>query len=1196
MYFMVLCRARSLTLGKPNKKLLLTMKLTAIIMLLACLTASAAGFSQKVTLSERNAPVEKIFKEIKKQTGYVFFYNYELLNKARTVTVQVKDASLQDALTLCFKDQPLDFIIENKTVIITEKANKPVINLPPPPIDVRGRVVDENGDAVVATIQVKGTNYAVSTNQNGEFELRNVDDNAVLVISGVSIKSFEVKVNGRRNLQTLNATLNIASIDDVTVTVNTGYQSLAKERSAGSFAKADMDVVANRSTSTNVLQSLDGLVPGLVVNNAPAKSQYLVRGLSNTGGASNLNGNGQYQGATTKPLYVVDGLVMDSVSYINPQDVKEITLLKDATAASIWGARAANGVIVITTKGGSFNSKLRVNYDGFVNFQGRPELDYVQMLNSQQFIQAGVDIFNSPGYLAQYPWSTVSSYLKSTSGVAPHELILYNKANGLITDAQAQNGLDSLAGINNRNQIKNLFYRNARLMNHNISLSGGSNKYSFYGSFSYTDNHSDEPGETNKTYKINLRQDLQLNKRIRFYLITDLSTVKQTAKRNFNYDYTFYPYQLFRDENGNNMSIPFLTGLIQDSIISYQNKSKINLDYNPLNEFNYGYTNTDILLARLNGGVTVNLFKGLRFEGTYGYIKGNNSRKELEKAKSWIVRRELAAFTQLNAQGQPVYLLPSEGARYTVFSSNQRNWTVRNQLVYDNKWNVHELTALFGQEAQEQFSNANSSRTRGFDEELLTPTPYNAQQLAGAIPNTVFPNYVSGYSTLPYDLFATSEDISRFMSYYANVAYTYNRKYAFNASWRNDQSTLFGKDKAAQNKPIWSAGVKWNISNETFMHAADWVNRLALRLTYGLTGNSPNAGVASSYDILSAVSNALVQGGKGIKIQTPGNPKLTWESTKTLNLGIDFSVLKSRINGTIDLYQKKTDHILGVIYPSSLTGWPAAIGNQGNITNKGVEVSLQTENIRTNHFNWYSSLVFAYNKNNLDKLSTAVVITTGAQQINAILQEGYPAFTVFAYKYAGLNNEGYPMAELSNKSTTTNLNDVKPEDVKYMGSYQPKWNGGFSNTFQYKNFRLSANMIYNMGHVMRRQHYLLYGGQLHRNVSVEFLNRWKQPGDEQFTDVPGYSNTATGRYLDFFIYGDKSVVDASFAKFRDITLFYDIPRSVVSKVKAEAVTFRVQVSNIMVWKANKYGIDPEFQDLVIPANQHSITVGAHVTF
>ncbi len=1117
---------------------------------------------------------------------------------AKKISIDAKNADLFGILNSVFDDQPLTYTVMGKVIIVKEKPVKKETLAVAIARDIRGRVVNEDGQGIEGvSVMVKGTNNATSTNSNGEFELPNVDEQATIIFSGVNIESREIKLSGRTNLGTITFKTKVTAMEKIEITVNTGYQTLSKERSAGSFSKPDMDIVANRTTSMNVLQSLDGLVPGMVVNNAPSKSQFLIRGLATTG-APALNGNGSYSGTSTQPLYVVDGLVIPDMSSINPQDVKDITVLKDATAASIWGARAANGVIVITTKRGAFNSKLRVNYDGFMNFQGKPELNYFPQLNSQQFVATGVELFNTPGYQAQYPWATVNTV--TGGGIAPHELILYNQLRGLITADQATHSLDSLANISNRGQIKDLFYRNAMLSNQTISLSGGSDKYSFYGSTSFTNNTSNQPGEKNETYKINLRQDIKANKFLRFYIITDLSNNNSASKRNLNVDYSFYPYQQFRDDNGKNMSIPFMTGQPNEILADMEARSRFSLKYNPLDEFNYGNTKNNSLLARINTGATVNILKNLRFEGNYGYIKGSSAGREFESLQSYTVRKEIVNFTVApNATTPPQYYLPTNGGRLTSSSSEQRNWTVRNQLIFEQSWKKHEFTVLAGQEAQEQFSTNQRNRVRGFDETLLTTAPIDYKALGGLLQNTVYPNYGTYGSILTYDAFSTNETTTRFTSYYSNLSYTFDRKYAFNGSWRMDQSNLFGKDKAAQNKPVYSLGGKWNISNETFMQTVKGVQQLALRLTYGVTGNSPNVGVASSYDITTPSGSAFFPNSVGLRIATPGNDNLSWESTKTLNLGIDFSVLNSRISGTVDIYQKKTDNLLGLVYPNSLTGWPAIVGNQGNITNKGIEISLQSLNVRSKDFSWTSSFVFAYNKNNIDKLTFGVPITTGAQRVASILAEGYPAFTVFAYRYEGLDNTGAPLVGLKDGSKTSAKLIAKPDDIVYAGTYQPVWNGGFSNNFRYKNFRLSANMIYNMGHVMRRQRNLMFGGQLHRNMSVDFLDRWKAPGDELYTDIPAYlTNGSPNAGLintDYFTYGDNNVVDASFIKLRDVTLFFDLPRNLINKVNMQGVTFRAQISNIMVWKANKFDIDPEFQGLAIPTNQHSVSLGVNVS-
>lgn len=1210
-------------------KTLLVMKLTIILLTVAIMQVSATGLSQTVSFSGKNASLKEVLSAVKKQTGYSVIYKTGSLNKANPVSLNVTDVPLKEFLEKISEEQPLNFSIRGTTIFVSLRPEESVestsansIFLAPFPIRIR--VVDSAGHALSgASVSVRNKKISGVTDAGGMVNL-NVSEGDVLLISFVGMETRSITVaQGVAPNSTLPVMLKpaVTRLEGVEVTVNNGYQTLSRERSAGSFAQADMTVVANRSTSMNVLQSLDGLIPGLVVNNTPLRNQFQIRGLSTTGAPSLNNGLTTYSGTSPQPLFVVDGLVMNAdvrltnelnpltmagISGINPQDVESITVLKDATAASIWGARAANGVIVITTKKGAFNSKLKVNYDGFVNFQGKPQLDYMPMLNGRQFVETAEEIFrrNDYGFAKQYPWGTTNRLLGGMDGtIAPHEMILYNEYLGRITSDQARKSLDSLASIDNRGQIRDLFYRNALLSNHTVSVSGGSNIYSFYGSVSYTNTVNNQPGDRNNTFKVNLRQDIKPTNFLRFYVVTDLSNNNTVTKPGRDFDYSFYPYQLFRDANGNNLSVPVLTGLTDSIRADFEAKSRISLDYNPLNEREYGSTRINSFNARINSGVTVNLFKGLRFEGTYGYYKGSLTQKQLESLQSFDVRREIVQFTVPNANPAlaPTYHLPTNGSRLTTIDGDQGNWTIRNQFAYDKAFNKHELTALLGQEVQEQFNTTQRTRVRGFNEQLLTTGAVDYKTLGGFLMGTVWPNYAGVASNLPYDNFGTSETKQRFNSYYASAGYTFDRKYAINASWRNDQSNLFGKSRAAQNKPIWSAGALWTISNEDFMSSVSWIQRLGLRVTYGLTGNSPNPGVAASNDITSGRSNSWFPGGVGITITTPGNDNLSWETTKTTNLGLDFAVLSSRLSGSIDLYLRKTSDLLGVIYPNSLNGWPAVTGNQGSISNRGIELKLQSTNIQTRSFSWTTTLVFAYNKNKADYLTIPNPPKTGAEQLNVILKEGLPAYTMFAYNYAGLDADGIPLVKLADGTITNNRNITKPEDMVYAGTYQPVWNGGFSNNFRFKDFTLSANMVYNFGHVMRRDRNLIFGGMLHRNVSVDFLNRWQNKGDEAFTDIPPYlgnGDAANGvGNTAYFTYGHTNVVDASFIKLRDITLFYDVPRSLLNNIRlrTQSFTFRVQVSNVMLWKANKFGIDPEFQGLVIPYNQNTVTVGAHVT-
>lgn len=1179
----------------------LVLKLIRSLLLAGCLQLCTEGFSQDITLNKKNAPLESVFREIEKQTNYRFFYKVSLESKFGQVSIQCVNAPLKQALDSLLKDQPFNYHITNKTIVISEKKENSKAGTPPPLIDVKGKVVNEKGDPVEAvTVTVNGTDNVTFTNANGEFVLNNINGQALLIFTGVQIETSSISPNGKSELL-INLKTKVGSLSEVTV--STGYQTMAKERSAGSFAKPDMQAVLDRSTSMNILQRLDGLVPGFVINNAPNAGKeglytYLVRGLTTI--RTDIAG----------PLIVVDGIQINDVSTINPQDIADITVLKDATAASIWGARASNGVIVITTKRGQHREKIKVQYDAFINFQGKPDLGYSKVLNNQQYIQAAKEVFDP----VAYPWNSVSGSRNPGSPIPPHEVILYNKARGIITAAQAEASLDSLARIDNRGQIKDLLYQKARLMNHTVSFSGGGKVHSFYGSLSYTNSQSSIPGENTNTYKANFRQDFNVSRRFQLFLITDLSQTITEAKRSLNLDYSFYPYQLFKDENGNNLSVPFMKNLHDSLRKDYQTRSRINLNYIPLDEKDFGYTRSEALNNRITAGTTIRILKGLRFEGTYGYIKNNRRTRDFDDERSYLVRSDVVKFTVApTVSSTPVYTLPTTGGKYVVTDVQQRQWTIRNQLVFEDAWNNrrHQLTAVAGQEAQEQFNISNRSELRGYNEQLQTYAILDYLMLQNiGVSNPVWPANGTR-STLSSNQFSQSEDQYRYSSWYANAAYTYNRRYTVNGSWRVDHSNLFGLDRSAQNKPVWSAGLKWMLTEEKFMQHIGWLNRLAMRVTYGITGNAPRTDMASSYDILTAGNNVTVPQGTFLRIGSVANRKLRWESTKTINIGVDFALLQNRLYGSIDLYNKKTTDLIGGLTLNNFTGYGAIVGNNGRIDNNGIEIGLTAVNIRTKNFTWSTSITAAHNKNvfkeNPLDLSASIALSPGL--IFALpFAAGYPAGVQFAYDYAGLDNLGDPMIRLRDKSVTKALKAAKLEDIHYMGTFLPVWSGGLSNAFQYKDFRLTANIVYNLGHVLRKDVNEHYRGRLNGgNVHADFANRWKQPGDEAFTDIPSYvSNAALGasrRDLTYYVYGNTNIISGSYLKLRDITFSYSLPTSLISRIKADNISFRLQLSNLLLWKANKVGIDPEFHDPTNNAsirpplrNQRTITIGTHIIF
>ncbi|HEY8387546.1 MAG TPA: SusC/RagA family TonB-linked outer membrane protein [Parasegetibacter sp.] len=1202
------------------------MKLTILILTIGLLNVSAKGTSQTISYSGNSVSLKQVFGEIKKQTGYLVLCDLEILEESGPVNIEASSMPLNDFLTKVLKEQGLEFTIKNKTILITPgPLSKKILEneLAPVVQTVSGTVTDTEGKPLRgASVIIKPLNKGTETDEAGRFTIPGIP--AGFYTLEVTLISYSKQVHQIYVSEvpfTIDIKMEASSDVQEEVFISTGYQTISKERSAGSFSKPDMTVLSQRTGSMNVLQRLEGLVPGLTINNSPSASQnpFLIRGLSTIG----LSGG---SGTNRNPLYVVDGIPMDDVSSINPQDIADITVLKDATAASIWGARASNGVIVIVTRKGTHNEKLKVQYDGFINFRGGPDLSYMPVLSGRDFINSAIEVFNlqdanNPSrYAVVNPWGTISTYSSiANTGVAPHEVILYNNYRGLISDAQAKTSLDSLAAINNLDQVRDNWYRNSTLMNHSVSVSGGGKVHSFYGSFAFTDNRSNRPGEIDNTFKVNIRQDFRVNDNIQLYLITDLTNSVRKNKRNIDIDNRFYPYQLFTDANGNSLSIPYMRYLSDSTRIAFQDRSKIDLDYNPLTDRETNDTKNDLLTNRIIAGASVRLFDGLKFEGTYGYIKGTNRTMTVDSEKSYLVRSELVQFTvAANPSATPVYYLPSTGGRLSLMNQNQRNWTVRNQLIYDRGFSDgdHQVTLLVGQESQEQFIQTHSSVTRGYSPLLLTSGSVDYAMLASTgVSGAVMPNNGSR-STLADNSYRGDETQIRFTSYYANAAYTFNRKYSANASWRIDRSNLFGVDKSAQNRPVWSAGVKWSVINENFLANTPWLDDLALRFTYGITGNAPMPGTAASEDILSPASGASLPGGRGLGIATAANPKLTWESTKTANLGIDFAVFTNRIYGSIDVYQKKTENLLGDYPTNSLTGYSSIVGNLGTMENKGIEFTITSLNVNRKHFNWTTRLAAAYNKNKITQLNSLTPITTGLQRIQQQYATGFSAFAVFAYDFVGLDEMGDPLIQLADKTITKARNITSADDIVFKGTYQPVWSGGLSNLLNYRQFSLGLNAIFNLGHVMRRDVNMFYTGRLTHNnmatggfttgnVHADFINRWQNEGDENRTNIPSYvvnpSTSNNRRDITYYQHGDINVVSASYIKFRDITFSYSLPKSVASKIRASFIDVRAQLGNIMIWKANKYNIDPEFHNAFtgmrsMRVNQGTIALGLQITF
>lgn len=1168
-----------------------------------------------ITLSVRNAAMEDVLRLVKEKSGYRVLYNGKTLEGCRPVTVNLKNVALQAALQEIFRGQPITYTISKNVIIIHKNTDGPLPQQDVPRkasqlIPVRGSVAGEKGEMLPgATIVIENTAIRTTTDNQGNFN-SNFPDDGRMIISYVGYQTDTVAIMEKNSFD---IKLRISNNRLNEVTVSTGYQKLNKERATGSFAKPDMEIFAARTGTMDVISRLDGLIPGLTIIAGPKGSEV-------TNGNGRLgNGNSTQKSIirgqssvtlSSDPLYVVNGLPVTDFSTINPDDIADITVLKDAAATAIWGARAANGVIVVTTKSGNKGEKMKISYNGFVNFMGKPDFGYGKMLNSQQYIQVARETF-SP---TQFPYFTLG-----TAIIMPHEQIMYDQYAGKITAAQANKSLDSLASINNMSQIKDLLYRNALTTSHTLSLSGGMQNYTYYSSFSNTDVIGNRPGQSERSFRINLNQEMNISQRLKVSLYTSLNNTLRNSIHEPDISNQFAPYQLFRDNQGNNLSMNWVQGLSPETRADYQARSRINLDYTPLDEVNDGFLKTNNLAVNVTGGVTLKLIKGLSFQGTYGYQKTPGVTTQYDDSREYSVRRDLLNLTVAPSTATaPVYYLPTTGGTYQLTNNDQRSWTLRNQLVYNTLFREGKdrFNIQFGQEAREDVSTGNQTVLRGYDLNLQNYAVLDYKTLSNGIFGTIT-SYRSTLGELP---FSSIETTSRLSSYFLLSSYTFNDKYSLDASWRVDHSNQIGSDVSAQNKPVYSIGARWNIGKESFLSSNKWFDNLSLRGTYGITGNSPTIGSATLKDVtLIETSNAATDGpaivaGPGLTISSAGNAKLAWETTKTFNGGVDFAVLKSRLSGSIEFYDKTTTNLLGNISSNPLSGFTSAQGNLGKLSNKGIEVMLRSVNIQSKDFAWSSSLTFSYNKSKLLSYQDIPSFLNNAlNKVGSAYMVGYSMASIFAYNYAGLDNKGNPQLRLANGTLSSDPTIAKPEDVIYMGTYVPVYNGGFTNTFRYKALSLTANMIYSLGNVMRKDIDDVFSGRITGRagsfsgggLNSYFLNRWQKPGDETHTDIPAYipsENPFTStRNLDYYRYASTNVVSASYIKLRDITLSYQLPRFLLDKVKISSASFYIQATNFMVWKANKADIDPEYQGFtegsrLIPPYKHSFSVGTNINF
>lgn len=1157
-------------------KILRIMRMTTFFLFALMLHVSAKTSSQTVTLQGRNIPLKKVFDHIYKQTGFVVFGSEGLFEHSVPVTVDAQNAPLADFLTEVFRSQPLTFSIDSKTIFLSRKnyPNRITLFGDTTIIPVlRGIVQDAAGQPLQgATVSVRNTKLVTVTDQQGVFTLQNVPSNGVLHISSISWQPKELKLNGKNNV-TIALTPEVKDLGEVEVSPNTGYQSIPRERATGSFS-----VVTSKQLEkipvVSVLERLQGLVPGVDISTktTAGKSRngtMQIRGLSTI--------KSTYTRVSTDPLLVIDGfpsqqsITNGALDLLNPEDIDQITFLKDAAAASIWGIQAANGVVVVVTKKGSRNARPSISFSTTLGTSAKPSTKFGRMMSMPEYIAMEKELIDK---------NRLNDPTKTTTGLLPEnnsqaQAIIWRNKRGEITEAQMNQELEALGAIDNSSDLAKYMLQRPTTQQYNLSLSGGGINSSYFVSGYFYQDERIYRSNVNKGYTLRAGGSSTLLDG-RITVTTDLSIgntkdkINGAAVRSMSiFPGGMRPYDAIVDANGNPIYYDVLTTPAMAR--SFESKGYLPFRYSPLDELNYAnaYTNNNNIIfnASVNGKITSWL---------NAIVSGNvgrtfSDREEYWEPDSYEARMMVNKGTSIGGTGALVYGIPL-GGRLNMDNSLGRAYNLRGQLNVNKNWEGrHQINAVIGTEIRENYSKSSGELRYGYDKSINTFRTVN--------PTVLYRDMFGSNQTIGATSKIVSEATTRSLSHYANGSYTFDNKYTVSGSARFDDYNLLGVERRKRAIPLWSTGIKWDIGNEEFLSKVNWLDRLSARFTYGFSGNAPQ-GYAPVTTINLLGANFYTNYPYAV-IGNPAIDNLAWEKTRMINYGIDFSFFKNRVFGSVEYYRKKTTDIIWSLPINGTYGFTNTLFNTANLDGKGYDITLSVVPVQTKSLRWTSTVNLSFNTNTV-KDARFNRATTSFSPEN--LYDGYPSDYMFSFLWAGLDNTGQSLIEDPNvKGKIYTINDFPFENIRvYSGRSSSPWFGTFSNSVQYKGLELSAQVLYAFGGVFRKPSIASVGYTNNTYVgrNGDLGDRWRKPGDEAFTNVPGLEFgtgtnffTSTSRYIE----STYLIRSRSNIRLQQVMLSYSVPSKLLEKAGARSLTLSAVARNLgMLWTANKEGVDPDY--------------------
>ena len=1006
------------------------------------------------------------------------------------------------------------------------------------------------------------------TDYNGEFTLKVPQDTKVLTVRYLGYENGKITLVDGTDHYVVTLKSASHSISEVVVT---GYQKIDRRKLTASVSQLN---ISDESVGAikNIDQALGGQIAGLSTlpsTGAPgAPVKIRIRG------TASING-------TQEPLWVLDGIPLEgtdipnidnlndvndiyqtSIAGLNPTDIDNITVLKDAAATAIYGARAANGVIVITTKRGK-ESRPIVNFNTRLTFSPKVDINRLNLLNASEKVDLELALLASNYEYRQHKGGVANILDKL------NEFNAYRAGGWNALSATAQQQINDLRDINT--DWNDILFRNVFNQEYNASVSGGSDRASYYASAGYYDEQGIVKGVENNRYNFTLKGTFKINKKLTLGASIFANQRKQAS---FLTDTGGFTNPVYYSREANPYFQPFKADGSYNYDTNVQGRESNAPDFNIFEErANTSKRRRDYsIMSIIDAEYKIN--SDLKLTSQFGYQFDNYNLCRYQGGDSYAMRKEKEYATYMTSSGVQQTIFPEGGANKTT-DSYRRQWLWKAMAEYNHRFaKYHDVELMLGTEVRHNITQSTSSNAYGYDARTLTTKP------------VVFPSQSIAER---YPLHQETRLENAYVSWYATGSYTYHYRYTLGASVRFDGSDVFGVAKKYRYLPLYSVSALWRVSEEKWMQPLTWISDLRLRASYGLQGNIDKS--TSPY-LIGTIDKASILGKNEtiIAAETAPNPNLKWEKTSNVNLGLEAAFLDSRIHFSVDYYHRKSSDLIGIRMLPLETGFASTTINWASMKNDGWELSLSTRNIVTRDFHWTTNLNLGFNTNKIINESVAQNSTYPSRQ-------GYPVGALFAYKTAGLDSEGYPLFLAADGSKVSAANFFKLNrygasqltaeqqraQYTYMGSTDPKCSGGLINNFEYRNWQLGVNFMFNLGMKVRVQpSYSPTYFDRGLNTNRDILSRWTATNTGgTFAALMVSTPARLAEYTRYAEYNTYSMLDiwvrnSSYARMQSLRLGYKLPKKWLAKFGISNASLSLEGRNLLVIASNYNNyLDPE---------------------